>query len=196
MFYIPILTLPDLIFTSPLLAILVPLTLGWTTSFLAAYLSGGDSKRFKKVPIQPPDYVFGIVWTILYILMGYASFRAFTTGTAASTSLFLPSDADTLRAENARIGATVYTVQLVINLLYSPLFFWIRSPWAAIVDVVALAGAVVYLAGVWFEVDFLAGALLLPYLSWLAFATYVTVETCKVNDWNLSPAAEKGKKSQ
>jgi benzodiazapine receptor len=72
-------------------------------------------------------------------------------------------------------GATLYTIQLGLNLVWMPLFFGYGKPAAATADIVALTGTVGYLAYIWGQVDPVCGWLLAPYLAWLSFATYLSV---------------------
>jgi translocator protein len=74
-------------------------------------------------------------------------------------------------------GATLYTVQLGLNLLWMPLFFVAERPVAASVDVVALLGTAGYLTYVWSKVDKMAAWIMVPYLGWLGFATYLCVSS-------------------
>lgn len=76
-------------------------------------------------------------------------------------------------------GATLYTVQLGLNLLWMPLFFGLGRPIEATVDIVALTGLTGYLAYIWGQVDPVAGYALLPYLAWLSFATYLSVSATR-----------------
>lgn len=72
-------------------------------------------------------------------------------------------------------GATLYTIQLALNLLWTPLYFGMGRPLAATIDILALGGTVACLANVWGQVDPICGWLLGPYLGWLGFATYLCV---------------------
>ena len=72
-------------------------------------------------------------------------------------------------------GATLYTIQLGLNLIWMPLFFGLGRPIAATADIVALTGVTSYLAYAWGQVDPVCGYLLAPYLGWLSFATYLSV---------------------
>lgn len=98
--------------------------------------------------------------------MGYAAYRAWTTG---ATSI----NPETVSL--AKQGATLYSIQLALNLLWTPLYFAMGRPIAATVDILALGGTVGYLAYVWGQVDPVCGWLLAPYLAWLSFATYLCV---------------------
>ena len=89
-----------------LIALALPLAVGG----LSALLSGGmgEYMQFNRPPLSPPGWVFPVVWTILYLLMGYASYRIYTSG----------------KDEVAvRKALTVYLAQLFLNFLWSILFF-------------------------------------------------------------------------
>ena len=72
-------------------------------------------------------------------------------------------------------GATLYSIQLALNLLWTPLYFGLGQPIAASVDILALGGTLAYLTSVWGQVDPVCGWLLAPYLGWVSFATYLCV---------------------
>lgn len=82
-------------------------------------------------------------------------------------------------------GATLYTIQLGLNLIWMPLFFGLKRPIEATADIVTLTGVVGYLTYVWGQIDETAAWLNAPYLAWLAFATYLSAGFGYLNDWNL-----------
>jgi len=98
--------------------------------------------------------------------MGYAAYRAWTTGTQSI---------DPRKVTLAQQGATLYTIQLALNLIWMPLFFKFRRPIEATADIVALTGITGYMAYIWNEVDEVATYAILPYLGWLTYATYLSV---------------------
>lgn len=114
--------------------------------------------------------------------MGFAAHRAYTIGT---TSLN-PST-----VALAKQGATLYTIQLGLNLLWMPLFFGFNRPVAATVDILALGGVVSYMTYIWGQVDETAGWLFAPYLGWLGFATYLCVGVGYLNDWDMTRAKKR-----
>ncbi|KAI9838649.1 MAG: hypothetical protein M1819_004963 [Sarea resinae] len=109
--------------------------------------------------------------------MGYSAHRAWTTGMASL---------DPRKVELTRQGATLYTIQLGLNLVWMPLFFKLERPIEATVDIVALTGITGYLAYTWGQVDEISGWLLAPYLAWLGFATYLSAGTGYLNGWNFT----------
>ena len=118
--------------------------------------------------------------------MGYAAYRATFNGLSPFSS---PEVIATTRA-----ATTLYTIQLGLNLAWTPLFFVAKRPVAATVDIVALVGANAYLTYLWSSVDTVAAWCQVPYLSWLGFATYLCVSINVLNDWDLRD--KEGEKSE
>jgi len=176
--YIPSLTLPSQVFAQPAASILLPIALGTSVGYAVRPV---DTQRtylaLKQPPYRPPPYIFGPAWTVLYGLMGYSAYRAWTTGMAS----FNPET-----RELTKQGATLYTIQLALNLMWMPLFFGLKRPIEATVDIVALTGITGYLTYIWGQVDVVAGWALVPYMGWLGFATYLTIGVGYLNDWNLA----------
>lgn len=215
--YIPSLTLPAKVFTSPAVAILVPIVLGSAVGYAtqrtyihtyihtckhsvpspaAARICNNPphwttAKNTKQVyasirqpPLRPPAWVFGPVWTVLYGTMGYAAYRATTSG------LVHPNpEIRTL----ALVGTTAYTCQLGLNLVWMPLFFGLRRPALALADIVTLTVNVGSLAALWSKWDPTAAWLMVPYLAWLSFATYITAGVGVLNNWDISQVEKKKK---
>ncbi|AEO53575.1 hypothetical protein MYCTH_98992 [Thermothelomyces thermophilus ATCC 42464] len=197
--YIPSLTLPDAVFNNVPASILLPIALGSAVGYATRRMDMRppprcfphvmtESLTLNQPPLRPPAAVFPPVWTTLYGLMGYAAHRAFSLGTSPFNS------PGTVSA--ARHGATLYTIQLGINLAWMPLFYGLNRPVLATIDVATLFGINSYLAWLWAtKVDNLSGWLLAPYVAWLGFATYLSFGTGYLNNWDLSPtsAARAGK---
>lgn len=110
----------------------------------------------EKPGFTPPNWVFGPVWTILYTLMGIA------------LAIVSKHDEQEMLRQKA-LGA--FGVQLVLNALWSPLFFGRRSLFTALVEIVLLVTAVAVTVGLFLRISRLAGLLLIPYLAWVVFAT-------------------------
>jgi benzodiazapine receptor len=114
--------------------------------------------------------------------MGYTAYRAWTTG---ATSI----NPETVSL--AKQGATLYSIQLALNLIWTPLYFSMGRPIAATVDILALGGTVGYLAYIWGQVDPVCGWLLAPYLGWLSFATYLCAGSGYLNNWDFTTSLKK-----
>lgn len=140
--------------------------LGFVSGRLAA--SGPGNPWFDslvKPALYPPPAAFGIVWTVLYVLMGLA--------------LALVAAARGARARGLAIA--LFVVQLLLNLAWSPVFFGARQITAALVLIVVLDVAVILTILQFRRVRTLAAALLLPYLAWILFATYLTFAFLQAN---------------
>jgi benzodiazapine receptor len=113
---------------------------------------------------NPPGWLFAPVWTTLYVLMGLAIWRAWRAGGPAAPRL-----------------VRVYFVQLFFNALWSVLFFGLKQPAWALADILVLWGLLVWLqAGLW-RSERLAGALWLPYVLWVSFATALNAAIVRLN---------------
>ena len=141
-----------------LLCLAIPLAVGG----LSALVSGGMSayKELEQPPLSPPGWVFPVVWSILYLLMGYASYRVSQSGKDE---------------KHIRGALTAYGVQLFLNFLWSPVFFGLRWYPAAFFLLIALWVAIYITMRKFLQLDEKAGDLLLPYLLWVCFAGYLNL---------------------
>lgn len=148
-----------------LLCLLIPLAAGGLGALLAGDFSASYQSMHKPL-LSPPGWLFPVVWTALYLMMGYASY------------LVLASDASAPRKKRA---LTIYGVQLALNLLW-PLFFF-RLEWCAFSFIwLVLLFLTVLLTELLFRyIDKRAGDWLLPYLFWLFFAGYLNLGVCILN---------------
>ena len=134
----------------------IPLAVGG----LAALLSGGmgSYKAMLRPPLSPPGWVFPVVWTVLYLLMGEASYRVLT------------ADEDTVIIRSA---LKAYAVQLALNFLWPLVFFGLEMYFLAFLILIALWIAIFITLRQFSGIDETAGNLLLPYLLWVTFAGYL-----------------------
>lgn len=137
-------------------AVLLPLVVGVLGSF-----STMDSVRtwyptLVRPSFAPPTWVFGPVWTMLYAIMGVASWLVWRQGVA--------------RPE-VQTALALYGTQLVFNLAWSWLFFGLRQPFAALIEIVVLLALIAFTTLRFAAVSRPAATLMLPYLAWVAFAT-------------------------
>lgn len=117
-----------------------------------------------KPSFSPPNWIFGPVWTILYILMGISLYLVWEKKNPSATST-------TLSTGSLRTGVpTVFWVQLILNALWSIIFFGMKNPTLALVDIVVLWIAIVLTIIAFYEINKLAAYLLIPYLLWVSFA--------------------------
>jgi benzodiazapine receptor len=154
----------------------VPLVAG-TIVGLATNSSGSRWYRGLDRPAwNPPDAVFGPVWTVLYVLMGAAS----VVVTRAGRRQPEPDDEGVAGTRTDR-ALRIFAVQLVLNLAWSVLFFGARRPKAAGVELAVLWASIALTIVAFARVRLFAGLLLLPYLAWTSFAGLLNVEIIRRN---------------
>jgi tryptophan-rich sensory protein len=147
-----------------LIYLAIPLAAGG----LGTLLSGGmDSyQTLKQPPLSPPGWIFPVVWSILYLLMGWASYRVAV------------SDAP---REERKKALTFYGIQLFLNVLWPILFFGFGWYWISFILLVAL-WIMIYLTMQMFSlIDDTAENLLLPFLLWVTFAGYLNFGVALLN---------------
>ena len=122
--------------------------------------------QLEKPAFTPPSWVFGPVWTLLYVLMGTAFFLAWKKNFKGAK-------------RNVAIGA--YALQLALNVLWSIAFFGWHSPLAGLVVIVLLWLSIAATMVVFFRVSKTAAWLLLPYLLWVSFASLLNYAVWMLN---------------
>jgi translocator protein len=105
---------------------------------------------------SPPNWLFAPVWTFLYILMGLAA------------ALIWQKD---LQNPKVRSALVVFLVQLILNLVWSVLFFGLRSPLYGLVDILFLWAMILVTIAQFSKVSLPAAMLLIPYMLWVTFAS-------------------------
>jgi tryptophan-rich sensory protein len=114
---------------------------------------------------NPPSWIFAPVWTILYILMALAAWRVWLAPAGA-----------------ARADALLwFFVQLALNALWSPTFFGLEAPQLGLAVIATLVVALAMTVWRFFDVDRLAGWMMVPYLGWVAFATVLNAAIVVLN---------------
>lgn len=113
----------------------------------------------------PPDWVFGPVWTTLYLLMGVALYLVWRTD----------------NGRTRRIALAVFGVQLALNASWTLVFFGARAIFGGLLVIVALLVAIIATVGAFARLDRRAAALLVPYLLWVGFATVLNYELWRLN---------------
>lgn len=141
------------------LAVSIAISLG--AGLLSAFLTGGSMRQYADMyqpPLAPPGWVFPIVWTILYILMGIAAWRVFES-----------------QGADRRLAISLYGNQLLLNIVWPLLFFNLQIYFFAFAWLLLL-WLMIYLTMRQFAMlDQKAGILLIPYLVWVTFAGYLNL---------------------
>lgn len=132
-----------------------------TASSVTSWYPGLEKPAF-----NPPNAVFGPVWTVLYVLMALAAWRVWRAGPTGG---------------RRRTALILYGVQLALNLGWSLLFFGLRQPGLALGEIVVLFAALLATGVAFFRVDRPAGLMMIPYGAWVAFATILNFEIWRLN---------------
>lgn len=118
----------------------------------------------QKPSINPPSWVFGPVWTTLYALMGI--------------SAFIISEK---KVKGKKLALSVFAAQLILNFLWTFLFFGMRSPVAALVEIIALWISILVTIILFWKISKTAALLLIPYLLWVSFASVLNLQIYRLN---------------
>jgi len=142
-----------------LVCLAIPLAVG----ALAALLTGGGMGEYgvmNQPPLSPPGWVFPLVWTALYLLMGWASYRILVSGAPQ---------------QEINRALKLYGAQLAVNFLWPLVFFGLKWYLAAFFVLVALWVLIFLTMRSFSKIDEKTGDLLLPYLIWVSFAGYLNI---------------------
>lgn len=114
----------------------------------------------------PPNWLFGPIWTVLYVLMGVALFLVWREG---------------VNREDVRIALVVFAAQLILNVLWSVIFFGFHSLLGGLLTVIILWIAILANIIVFYRVSKPAGLLLVPYIVWVSIASYLNYSVYLLN---------------
>jgi len=143
-------------------SILIPVVLGGIVGILTS--PSMDYNMLQQPFLSPPSIAFPIVWTILYVLMGISY------GILKSNNL-----------TNREIDL-IYYIQLAVNLLWSVFFFTLKWRLFAFIWILLLAVLIIIMIIKFYEKNKTAGLLQIPYLLWVAFASYLNLAIYILND--------------
>jgi translocator protein len=145
-------------FIKLVVSIAAPFLAGGIGSFFTMPAIPGWYAELAKPALNPPSWVFGPVWTLLYILIGVSFFLVWQRG---------------FGDERGRRALAVFIVQLALNAIWSVVFFGLQSPGAALIIIAALWLSIIWMAYEFYHHRRLAAYLLIPYLLWVSFASYL-----------------------
>jgi benzodiazapine receptor len=147
-------------------ALIVWLALTFIAALTGVFVkTGGWYAGLVKPAWNPPSWLFGPVWTTLYIMMAVAAWLVWREGGWKAQ----------------RRPLTVYLVQWLLNALWTPLFFGLRQPGLAFAEITVLLVMVLTTGVVFWQVRRAAGLLLVPYMAWVAFATVLNFTIWRLN---------------
>ena len=137
-----------------ILCILIVYGVGFAGSIFSSAGISSDWYRSVKPSITPPDYIFPIVWNILFFLIAISLYLA-----------WMKSD----RKEKTKITA-VFGINFILNILWSFLYFRIQSPFFAFIEIIFLWLSVAAMIYTTYKIDKASSYLLIPYILWVSFA--------------------------
>lgn len=146
--------LPKLIFSIGLC-----LGVGFLGSFFTVSSIPTWYATLNKPFFSPPNWIFGPVWTILYILMGYSLYLVWVK----------------------RVVPTVFWIQLFLNFIWSIIFFGMQNPTLALLNIIVLWTAIFLTIKSFHRINKLAGQMLIPYLLWVTFASLLNLSIVLLN---------------
>lgn len=141
---------------------------GWVALCYSAALSGivfmpGEwYAGLNKPAWNPPNWIFGPVWTTLYILMGVSAWLVW-------------------QRANSRPALSMFLVQLALNALWTPVFFGLKQPGTAFAVILAMWSAIAATIAMFWNRSRTGAALLVPYLAWVSFATALNFAIWRLN---------------
>lgn len=142
-----------------IIAVAIPLLVG----ALSALLTSDSMQSFEQInkpPLSPPGWLFPVVWTILYVLMGIASYLIYTAKYSAGM------------AGNALL---FYMLQLILNFFWSIIFFNWEAYLFAFIWLIVLLALIIVTTVKFYRISRPAAYLMIPYILWVAFAGYLNL---------------------
>jgi len=135
--------------------LIVSLAVAYGTAFLGSIFTRTDSwYESVKPSITPPNYVFPVVWSVLYLLIAISFYLTW----------------EQAGPERRPVVGGLFGINLLLNLAWTPLFFGLHRPVAAFFDLAALVASTIALIVVLWRIRMAASLLLVPYALWLGFA--------------------------
>ncbi len=119
-----------------------------------------------KPALNPPNWIFGPVWTVLYLMMGISLFIIWKEG---------------LKNKIIKSAFIIFMIQLILNTIWSIVFFGMQSPAGGLLIIILLWIMILVTILKFMKISRVAGILLIPYLLWVSFATYLNYSIFKLN---------------
>jgi tryptophan-rich sensory protein len=146
--------------------IVICLGIGLSGTFFTAPNIPGWYAALNKPGFTPPNWIFGPVWTFLYISMGIAAFWIWKKG---------------FERRDVEIALGVFGGQLILNALWTPLFFGMHWLLLALVEIVILWFFILWTIILFYRIEKPAGLLLIPYLCWVSYASALNLAVWLMN---------------
>jgi tryptophan-rich sensory protein len=147
-------------------ALILPQAAGAIGGFFSAASVPTWYQTLLKPSFTPPGWIFGPVWGMLYLMMGVAFFFVLISEQGKG---------------KVRFAAELFCVHLLLNTLWSILFFGLRNPFLAFLDIIVLWLMITALIFVFGRIRKIAGALMIPYWLWVSFASVLNYAIWRMN---------------
>lgn len=147
-------------------SILVSLGAGALGSRFTITETGSWYELIEKPVFNPPSWIFGPVWTLLFVLMGIALFLVIR---------------QEIRKQEVFQAVKIFFIQLFFNILWSYFFFGLQNPRLAFLEIIALLLSIIATMIAFSRVDKRAAYLLIPYLLWVLFASFLNYAIWQLN---------------
>lgn len=132
-------------------------------------------KTLKKPSLNPPNWIFGPMWTILYLLIGFSGY------------LIWKEDNDVINGKYSTAWA-IYAIHLLLNYLWTPLFFGMHKLFLSLCDILLLDVSIIVNIWAFYQINPTAAYLMIPYFLWVIFASYLNYSIWSLNS---TPADKK-----
>lgn len=148
------------------LSLFLCLFTGFAAAAVTAPSLSGWYQSITKSIFTPPDNVFTPVWRVLYIVMGVSFFLIWRRG---------------FGTKSARKALYLFLIQLFLNFLWSLLFFGYKMPAIAFIEIIILIAIIILTIAEFYKLSKIAALVLLPYLFWVGFASYLNLMVVVLN---------------
>ena len=149
-----------------LISSIVILVLGFLSGVSTADSIPNWYVTLNKPFFTPPNWLFGPAWTVIYILMGISFGRIWQVVAKSRYPIV---------QKFARQGLWLFVVQFFLNLIWTPVFFGMQSPGVALFIIIPLAILILLVIRHFFRLDRMAAFVLIPYLVWVTFASFLNL---------------------
>jgi tryptophan-rich sensory protein len=144
----------------------VSLSAGFVGSFFTVSAIENWYSFLEKPLLSPPNWIFGPVWTLLYVLMGVAAFLVWEKGG---------------KKAEAKKALTFFGLQLIFNSAWSIIFFTLQNPFWALVEIIFLWALILLTIILFYKLSRPAAYLMIPYILWVSFAVYLNYSIFVLN---------------
>lgn len=147
-----------------IVSILIPQLVGLVSSYYTISAIPTWYAALNKASFNPPSFVFGPVWTILYLFMGISLYLVLVK-----------------KIKPSSLAIKAFSVQLFLNFLWTFIFFGLKNPFFAFIEMVIFWLSIIYTIKLFYKISKNAAYLLFPYLIWVSFASLLNLSVALLN---------------